>query len=926
MKKNTALIEWLPHHLPPLLVAGLALAMLVLTPIWALAWYRAPFLGLLLEPNNVVSQISGKDWPARDVGVVWPERLVAVNGEELSSTERVDHLLAGWQGLPLKLSFEQPDGEQVTLSVTPVQMPLADLITLFVIPYLVGLTFLLIGLWAYRLRGELRASRALLVFASAVSITAMTFFDMNTTRHVVLLWSLSLFAAAGALIHLALVFPKQVRYVDRWPAARFIPWVLSIVLAIPTTREILVPSSPLGYILTWQVGYAYIALSMGFFLAMLTWRIFRGASAMIRQQSRVIVFGAVVAFLPMMLFYLVPTAFTQTPQEFRASIYFPLLVILPLSITYAILRYRLLDVDRFFASVLTYMLMTASALAVFYGLVTGLSLVIQRTVAADDPLLIAMYLLLLVLGLSPLKNLVQRAIDRLFYRAPADYRRVLNDISTSLVVTPNIGQTLSLLDEQLQLALAPDRFIIYLYNDNQELFLPHASGEVVYPSIRSDDALPRMLRDLKKPFWYPPNRALPEELSASETYLSLGCSAFVPLQYEGNLIGFMAFGLKRSGEPYTSDDFDFLTTAAGQSSLALENARLFQNIQRMLDQTLEMKNLMDDIFASIATGVITTDLQRKVTLFNQAAERILGVSGLEVIGKPLPDALPELCPDFDAVAVDALERGTITLSKEVSRKGTPRGDVFLSLSCAPLRDAYLGTKGATIVFEDLTERRKLEAEQERIRQTFGRVVAPRVRDRLLADRNNLRLDGIRQPVTILFADISGFTSFSEVTETGLLFKVLNDYLSLAAQAILGEEGTLDKFMGDAVMALWNAPDPQPDHALRAVRAAVTILEQANQAHQRLKDPTQHLQFCIGVSTGEAMVGNVGTRQLFNYTAIGDTVNLAQRLETTAKPGQILIDQGTYAIVCEHVIAKPLAVIQVKGRSQPVEIYDLLGTR
>ena len=160
----------------------------------------------------------------------------------------------------------------------------------------------------------------------------------------------------------------------------------------------------------------------------------------------------------------------------------------------------------------------------------------------------------------------------------------------------------------------------------------------------------------------------------------------------------------------------------------------------------------------------------------------------------------------------------------------------------------------------------------------------------------------------------------------MLFKVLNDYLSLAAQAILEEEGTLDKFMGDAVMALWNAPDPQPDSALRAVRAAVAIVERALQAHRTFKDPTHHLMFRIGVTTGEAMVGNVGTRELFNYTAIGDTVNLAQRLEVTAQPGQILIDHATYESVADKILAVALDPVQVKGKAQPVTIYELKGLK
>ena len=105
----------------------------------------------------------------------------------------------------------------------------------------------------------------------------------------------------------------------------------------------------------------------------------------------------------------------------------------------------------------------------------------------------------------------------------------------------------------------------------------------------------------------------------------------MPLDYEDKLIGFMLLGPRRSGDLYTKDDLDFLGAVAAQSTLALENARLFVNLRRTLDQTLEMKSLMDDIFASIATGVITTDLKQRVTLFNRAAERIGGITGLPVI-------------------------------------------------------------------------------------------------------------------------------------------------------------------------------------------------------------------------------------------------------------------------------------------------------
>jgi PAS domain S-box-containing protein len=357
--------------------------------------------------------------------------------------------------------------------------------------------------------------------------------------------------------------------------------------------------------------------------------------------------------------------------------------------------------------------------------------------------------------------------------------------------------------------------------------------------------------------------------------------------------------------------------------LALENARLFENLRRTLDQTLEMKNLMDDIFSSVATGIITTDLKKNVTLFNRAAETIFGIPVKQVLGRSLSKVLPELGAELESGNSNAFKHNVINLSSSTLTSSLPENsNLYLRLSLSPLRDAHLDTKGTTIVFEDLTERHQLEAERERIRQTFGRVVAPRVRDRLLADIENLTLDGRKQVITVLFADLSGFTSFSEKHEPETVFSVLNSYLSIAAQAILEQEGTLDKFMGDSVLAIWNSPDEQPDHALRAVRAAREIIQRSLMAHNEFSNPEQQMIFRVGITTGEAIIGNVGTNELFNYTAIGDVVNLAQRLQATAKSGEILVEKSTYDIVSDYVQTDTLQHISVKGREQIVQAYTI----
>lgn len=913
--------SWLTH-LPALVLAGVAMLMVALTPVWATDWYRTPFLGLLLEPNNVVSAINGAGWPARNSGVEFGDRLLALNGRTLSSPGEMLAWLRANGGAPVQASFAHRDGSLFDLEITPLaHPPFADLFTLYIVPYLVGLAFLAIGIWTYSLRRDLRASRALLAFTSGLSVMTTTFLDMDTTRHAAVLWALSLGVAGAALTHLSMVFPQPMRFVNRWPRLRWLGWALFGVLAVPSVLAILRPPDPYFYITTWQWGYLFIMFAVALFLGTLTYRIVRSELPFVRQQSRVIIFGAILAFAPA-LYYIAPLAFGIF-TNFYAWLIFPALVIFPLSITYAILRFRLLDVDRFFSRALAYLLAVGAAFIVFYGLLALLSLLVERTLRASDPLVIASYLLLLVISFAPLRGFIQRGIDRLFYRSPADYRRALTSLSHSLVITPDLTQTLRTLEEQIAQALAPEKFVLYLYNDDLGEYFPHATREDSAPPYEVEDPLIHLLASSKKPFWLPPDGPLPAPLQEmAGIYRRLLGFTFVPLNYEGKLTGFMALGPRRSGDLYTGDDLDFLAAVASQSTLALENARLFGNLRRNLDQTMEMKNLMDDIFASIATGVITTDLQRRVTLFNRAAEQILGIPMNQAIGRPLAKAVPGLGAELDGT----LERGETLLSTEFIHTLPARGDLHLRLSVSPLRDAYLETKGATIVFEDLTERRRLEAERERIRQTFGRVVAPRVRDRLLANPDNLQLDGAKQKVTILFADLHGFTTYSEGHDPETVFQVLNTYLSLAARSILEQEGTLDKFMGDAVLAIWNSPDLQIDHALRAARAALDIIHDSLEAHAGFRDPEQHMTFRIGITTGTAMIGNVGTAELFNYTAIGDTVNLAQRLQASARSGQILLEKSTYQIIANQVEASPLEPITVKGRMQATEIYELHGLK
>ncbi|MCJ7511539.1 MAG: adenylate/guanylate cyclase domain-containing protein, partial [Anaerolineales bacterium] len=242
-----------------------------------------------------------------------------------------------------------------------------------------------------------------------------------------------------------------------------------------------------------------------------------------------------------------------------------------------------------------------------------------------------------------------------------------------------------------------------------------------------------------------------------------------------------------------------------------------------------------------------------------------------------------------------------------------------SLNITPLKMADKATRGVAIVLEDLTEKRKLEAQ----RRLFERMVSPAVISQL--DPDSLHLGGRRADITTLFADIRGFSLFSATNNPEVLVRVLNLYLAAAAEAVLQEAGTIDKFLGDGLMAWFNAPIPQSDHTLRAIRSALAIRQAVQEVRAKL--PRQfHLSFGVGMHYGEAILGLVGTHNRLDYTAIGDSVNTAKRLQEQAAEGQILLTQAVASRVRDQVELQALGALRMKGREEPVEVYELLGPR
>ena len=222
-----------------------------------------------------------------------------------------------------------------------------------------------------------------------------------------------------------------------------------------------------------------------------------------------------------------------------------------------------------------------------------------------------------------------------------------------------------------------------------------------------------------------------------------------------------------------------------------------------------------------------------------------------------------------------------------------------------------------------------ERAKRKARESFSRFLAPAIVDEVLAREGSVQLGGEKRELTALFADIRGFTTISERLDPPRLLELLNQYLTPMTDVIVSRhQGTLDKYMGDAIMAFWGAPQAQPDHALRACRAAVDMLSELDRLRPGwLAAGLPDVDIGIGLNTGPMSVGFVGSQDRFyNYTILGDAVNLASRLEGANKQygTRIIIGPETWAQVQGRVVARPLDLVRVKGKQEPVRIYELLG--
>ena len=400
--------------------------------------------------------------------------------------------------------------------------------------------------------------------------------------------------------------------------------------------------------------------------------------------------------------------------------------------------------------------------------------------------------------------------------------------------------------------------------------------------------------------------------------------------------GFSAFLLVNSRHPqhYGHDRFSFMDSFSRMASGLLSNIDLFQELKDRLREIEALERYQNNVFASMNNLLVTLDEDGKIHYFNPSAAENFGLSEADVES------------DFSNRFKGKLDKQVFKQIRKVRESGKALAglegifqdgerEMDYSMNIAPLLGSRGKYEGVTLILSNQTKERQLKnqvdlAVEDRrvIKDMFSRYLSEDIVHQLILNPANVRLGGEKKDATIFFADICGYTSFSEGKEPEYIVEVLNEFFSVSLEVVIKYGGYIDKLIGDCIMAAFGVPMGKGENdAINAVACAVEIQDLVKDKNRSFfKGQAEHLRLSIGMNTGPVVVGNLGSTRRMDYSVISDTVNVAARLEGVATADDIIISAATRDIIGDRFRLKELPPVKVKGKEKPISIFNVLGIR
>lgn len=373
-------------------------------------------------------------------------------------------------------------------------------------------------------------------------------------------------------------------------------------------------------------------------------------------------------------------------------------------------------------------------------------------------------------------------------------------------------------------------------------------------------------------------------------------------------------------------DQEFMQAFNIQAGVALQNAKLFETIR-------QQEQLQRDILRSLTNGVISTDKNGCIIAANESAKGLLGFEEQESLaGIPVVELVKVEKKDFKGFPA-CLEKALVPQDEKdrdqeyedltlQPAKGIEQHSINLSISTIVDANDSITVSGALVVMDDISD-------EKRLKTTMSRYMSEDLAEQLIKS-GDAKLGGKRIPASVLFSDIRSYTSITETLTAEEVVEMLNRYFEPMVDAVFRHKGTLDKYIGDAIMAVFGSPLPLDNHEWMAVQTAIEMRHRLAEFNESwvAEDPEKYkpIRIGIGINSDEVISGNIGSSKRMEFTAIGDGVNLGSRLEGASKQygTDIIISENTYLPCADKIWARELDYIKVKGRDQPVKIYELIG--
>ena len=787
---------------------GAILSVLIISVIClidAFKFVNKPFPGFLLNERMAISTIGQYNWTGTQAGLKYPDKILKANGKAISSPRDFEEVIENANiGDPITYSVEK--GKKIfEVTVRTMHFSWFDLFMTFGITFIAGICYLIIGSVVFILKPNTKVSWTFMFACFFLSLWSIIIFDMQTiySRFIrIYLFANALFPAV--FVHFSLYFPQPGRVVIKHPAIQIAPYLTSLMLLLPI--ELLYPDE--SFLIFWRLLLVYVILGAFMVLYPIMSSFFKPVSVLARQRAKVVLFGTAVAFpLPAIAFFSQATFGSFLGMRLETNFLILFLTIFPATIAYAIAKHNLFDVDLYIKRAMGYSIMIALVLIseVSLDLLSKkvLSQILGEYAEKAFPILFA---LLIVLLFNPVYHKVRECVDKCFFRKKFDYKKTVLAVSDALTSVLNLDEIIKKIINTVRKEMFIDTAGVVLVDPQQKccrtVFVGDKPGNtedrIKDVCIPCDDPLLTLVAKEKKlitkydieedPYY------IDLKESCGQRFEEMGASMVMPLVYQNEVKGAIALGYKKSGHFYTREDIDLLETLTNHGAIAIENARLAEQMK-----------------------------------------------------------------------------------------------------------------------EEIT-----------VRTDLARYISPQVVEQIIKKDRQVNFGVDKKVVTVLISDIRNFTKITENYPPDQLVQILNEYFTEMAKIIFENQGSLDKYIGDAIVAVFGSLIPLENSAEFAVRAAAQMMKRMIALNERWAGQYGLvMNIGIGINTGEVFLGNVGSPERMEFTVIGDTVNVTSRLSDLARAGQILITKDTLACMGTDIKYRELPPAEVKGKSGKLKLFEIL---